>query len=216
MEGSMLTRKHSLGLLLILVATGCITGRAQVTAPTPPAPVPNYIIVEKSRAEVWRKAIPRLGQQFFVINTIDPTSGLINVSYSGDPEQYVDGGVITSFVENAAGPRTYTFPATKAQQQYEVYTGSNLLFLNRKMELEGRVNIIVEEIEPSKTKVTANVRYILTKKINGSTAVGHVIPPKSDTASFNSGEPGRFSERPDDLYWPTGALEASILSAFKM
>jgi hypothetical protein len=202
--------------IFLLAFCACVTGKAEKRNALPPVASPNYVIVEKARSEVWSKGIPRLGQRFFVINNLDVTSGLINVSYSGDPEKYVDGGEITSWVENARGKRTYSFPAAKGHYQYELAENGRLFAVTRDMELEGRVNIIVEELAQSKTKVTANVRYVLTRKISEFDFANNRPSQRApETAAFNSGEPGHFaSNRAEDLYWPTGRLESEILSAF--
>jgi hypothetical protein len=71
--------------------------------------------VERSKDEVWNELVAGLGAQFFVINNMDKASGFINVSYSGDPEKYVDGGELYFQVENLRGPREYRFPGSKSK-----------------------------------------------------------------------------------------------------
>ena len=60
--------------------------------------VSNTITVNKSKEEVWKELIPQIGKNFFVINNLDKESGIINISYSGDPERYIDCGEIYSYL----------------------------------------------------------------------------------------------------------------------
>ncbi|MFZ0050306.1 MAG: hypothetical protein WAK96_00895, partial [Desulfobaccales bacterium] len=101
-----LTSRLGLAVTMILILSGC-AGKLDYAAPSPTSTINNSIIVDKSKDEVWKTIVPALGKKFFVINNLDKESGIINVSYKGDPEQYVDCGRITSYVANARGERTY-------------------------------------------------------------------------------------------------------------
>ena len=121
---------------------GC-AGKQEYVRPTAAAAVENVKVVNRPRAEVWDAAVPALGKQFFVINNLDKASGLINLSYSGDPQRYVDCGRIISFVKNARGERTYNFAGASARVDYEMMVdGAHLIFLSRRLELDGRINLI--------------------------------------------------------------------------
>jgi len=178
----------------------------------------NTKSVERPRDAVWNSTVPELGKQFFVINNLDKSSGLINISYSGDPEKYIDCGRVTSYVKNARGERTYDFPGSKAQQSYEVMNaGVGLFFLDRRMTLEGRVNLVFEETSSITTKVTANTRYSVTRSqdirdVNGASRTF------THTISFNSGSgasfPGSADGRATECV-STGALEREILAIIR-
>lgn len=180
----------------------------------------NVKIVERPRDAVWSASIPELGKQFFVINNLDKASGLINLSYTGDPERYIDCGRITSYVQNARGERTYDFAGAKAQQTYEIMNpGVALFFIDRRVSLEGRVNLIFEEVGTNTTLVTANIRYVVTRtQVVRSTANNFFPQTVIDTISFNSGSGASFpanSQEPPAECVSTGALEREILSAIK-
>lgn len=203
----------TVGLLLI---TAC-AGKMQYTPPSMTSSMQNVITLNKSKEDLWKSIIPALGKSFFVINNLDKTSGIINVSYSGDPEKYVDCGRINSYVKNARGERTYDFPASKAHQSYEVMdmdSGAGLLFVDRKMNLEGRINIIIEEVSSKDTQITINTKYVLTKSgtvRNVQGAFSHF----SDTISFVSGQQGTFpgaAAHSGTLCRPNGTLEKEILT----
>lgn len=71
--------------------SSCPSGSIKYSEPPPLSLLPpNARVVEKSKAEVWKHLVQKLGQQFFVVNNLDKDSGFINVSYRGDPEKYCD------------------------------------------------------------------------------------------------------------------------------
>ena len=142
----------------------------------------------------------------------------MNISYSGDPESYIDCGRVTSYVKNARGERTYDFAGAKANQSYEVMNSGNLIFMERKMSLEGRVNLILEEAGPATTKVTVNTRYVIVRTIAGRSAAGGALGNSSDTISFNSGSGASFPANQlgqSTECVPRGTLEQEILSAIQ-
>ena len=208
-----------LALLIATLVTGC-AGKVDYLRPTTKAQgAQNGKTIDKPRDTVWNASVPELGKRFFVINNLDKASGLINVSYNGDPEKYIDCGRITSYVKNARGERTYDFPAAKAQQTYEVMNQGNLFFLDRKMSLEGRVNLVFEEVSPNQTRITANTRYVVQRQSTVRAATNNMPQTFSDSASFNSGgsatlATGSSGAQPTECV-STGALEAEILSAIR-
>src|SRR5262245_7244989 len=107
-------------LTVAIFVSGC-AGKVEYIRPSPLSSTPmNYKIIDKSKEATWNGSVPELGKRFFVINNLDKSSGLINVSYSGDPEKHVDCGRIKSYVMNARGERTYDFAGAKEQQSYEI------------------------------------------------------------------------------------------------
>lgn len=197
---------------------GC-AGKVDYVRPTATMqPGANIKLIDKPRDAVWNAAIPELGKQFFVINNLDKASGLVNVSYSGDPERYIDCGRITSFVKNARGERTYDFPGARAQQSYEVMNDVGLFFIDRKMSLEGRVNLVFEEVNPSQTRVTANTRYIVQRQRVVRPAANGLPQTLNDSLSFNAGGSAAFAPGADGRAAEcvaTGNLEREILSAVR-
>lgn len=199
--------------------TGC-AGKLSYSRPNSQvAPAANTKLVERDKDSVWNSSIPELGKQFFVINNLDKSSGLMNISYSGDPERYIDCGRVTSYVKNARGERTYEFAGAKAQQSYEVMNPSVGLFaIDRRMSLEGRVNLIFEEVSPTSTRVTANTRYVVERKIVARNLANGIPQSAAESVSFNSGKGAFFPEnsrgQPTECV-STGALEKEILSAIR-
>lgn len=204
-------------ILLLLSFLAACAGKAQYFPPMGPPSSQNSIIIDMSKDKFWKEIIPALGKSFFVINNLDKDSGIINVSYSGDPEKYVDCGRIYSYVKNARGERTYNFPASRADQTYEVLNmehGGGLFFIDRRMNLEGRINIIIEEISPKTCQITVNTKYVLTKSSTIRNVQG-ASSNNSDTISFISGQQAKFAgggSYSGTLCQPNGNLEQEILS----
>lgn len=199
--------------------TAC-AGKVDYVRPTTVvAPASNVKVVERPRDAVWAASVPELGKQYFVINNLDKASGLMNISYSGDPERYIDCGRITSYVQNARGERTYDFAGAKAQQAYEVMNPAvGLFFIDRRMSVEGRVNLIFEDIGGTSTRVTANTRYVVTRAQTIRSAANDASHSANDTISFNSGGAASFpsnSQGQSAECVANGALEREILSAIR-
>lgn len=198
-----------------MALTGC-AGKLSYAKPTAEPQASNQKTISKPRDAVWASAVPELGKRFFVINNIDKDSGLINISYSGDPEKYVDCGRVTSYVKNARGERTYEFPGSRAHQVYEVMHNGSLFYFDRRMSLDGRVNLIFEELNPGETRVTANTRYILTRSFVARQVANNLSESKTETINFNSGERAAYPAPPGSETTecvPTALLERQILEA---
>ncbi len=171
----------------------------------------NVVTIDKPYAEVWDRAVPQIGKSFFVINNMDRSSGLMNVSYTGDPEAFLDCGQIHA---DAQGQRA-DFPESRAEEAY--WRPSGGLFpehIYRKLSLDGRANIVFEQITPSSTKITVTARYVVT--MVGVAQLGNGATfPEQGTATFNSGEQGRFSsenEESEVVCVANGRFERGILA----
>lgn len=210
--------KHLIALVLAAPALAGCSGRVGYIRPDGAPPLSNSAVVDMPREQLWTRLVPELGKRFFVINNLDKASGLINISYSGDPERYVDCGHITSHVKNLAGTRTYSFPGSRQAQIYEVLNKNVGLFsIDRRMALEGRMNLIVEDAGPGKSRLTANTRYVLRREQHVFAAHG---PTRTfqDTVSFNTGETTSFSPSSNVAMLecrPTGRFEAEVISILK-
>lgn len=189
---------------------GCVSNNFIYTPPNTYKMQTNSAIINKSKDQVWKQLITGLGKEFFVINNMDKDSGFINISYSGDPERYIDGGELYFMVENLAGKREYRFPASKKYARFETVINNSLLVLERKLSLEGRMNIIIAELEPSKSSVTVNTRYILTQTTAGRNVLGEYMPQNVQTISFNTG--GSATNQGGTIYRANGKFEEKVLS----
>jgi hypothetical protein len=210
---------RAIASLLIVPLVAACAGKVDYVRPSiQPSASANDKVIDRPREAVWNASVPELGKQFFVINNLDKSSGLINISYSGDPEKYIDCGRVTSYVKNARGERTYDFPGAKSQQSYEIMNGNGLFFIDRKMSLEGRVNLVFEELSPNRTKVSANTRYVVHRQQTVRSAANNFPQSVTEDISFNTGGSSSFPAIADGRATgcvATGALEREILGAIK-
>lgn len=188
--------------------TGCVGGKLIYNPPTSHAKITNSLTVDESKEQIWKRAIVALSSSFFVINNLDKESGLINLSYAGSPEKCIDCGEIDSYVKNFAGERRYKFPASTEYKVYEVMSGTNLFRFQRKLTLEGRINIVIQEISENQSIVTVNIRYIVTKNNTIYDMQGR-SQSSSETISFNTNGYEKFSESSTICYASTN-LEKEI------
>lgn len=210
-------RSISLSALVLALAYGCAGEYSYSPPETKTGIGSNVRTVERSRDVVWNALVPELGKRFFVINNIDKASGLLNLSYTGDPARYIDCGQVHSYVKNARGERTYDFPGSRAEESYEVMQSGKLYLLQRAMSLEGRMNVIVEAVSTESARVTVSTRYIVTRKQAISMA-GGPSQTVTDTISFNTNSSESFPPSRDgqrSTCTSNGALETEILDAIK-
>lgn len=205
-------KKSVLVSCLVLVVAGCSSGKFTYIQPEKNYKTNNLIRIDKPRSEVWKKILPPLRSSVFIINNLDKNSGVINISYSGNPEKYVDCGIIDSYVNDAQGERTYNFPASSEYQEYEtIGDDDNLYLMERKMNLEGRIKITVQEVSPDSTFVAVNSKYVVTKKLlisnpegEGGNLSDRVSFPTNGSASFLGSK---------TICYATGALEKEVLNS---
>lgn len=199
--------------LFLLAALGLLSscGTFAYTPPSQRSSGQNTIVIPAQREAFWKLFVSSLSSEFFVINNLDRETGLVNVSYSGDPEQFVDCGWIKSTVYG----KEWEFPAARANAYYEYVNGIYYFRVNWQMQLDGRMNIIVQEEDKTSTRVTVNTRYALNRRIFESDPQGRSAS-NADTVSFNYGQEGYFAVRSRDgtplTCRSTGNLERQILS----
>ncbi len=95
---------------------------------------------------------------------------------------------------------------------------NGLFFIERKMSLEGRINLIFEEVAPSTTRVTASTRYVVTRNLTIHSTSNNIPQSGSYSISFNSGGGATFPSNADGQTlecYATGRLEAGILNLIK-
>ena len=208
---------RTLLMVFLIIIAGC-AGKIDYVRPSLTEVALRPKVIDKPRDAVWNASVPELSKQFYIINNLDKSSGLINVSYSGNPEDYIDCGRIISYVKNSRGERTYDFPAARAHQEYEQLNDKGLFFIERHMSLEGRINLIFEEISPTSTKITANTRYVLTRQQTARNAANNFPQSRTDAISFNSGGGASFPAHAGGQAVEcisTGKLEREILDLIK-
>jgi len=199
--------KRAVVVCAVIMLASC-TGKVDY-APPVSQDAENSKTISKPKDAVWAELIPALSKNFFVVNTIDKSSGLINISYSGDPEKYIDCGRVHSYVTNLRGERNYDFNGAAAHADYEVMNNGVLLQIDRTVDLDGRMNIVVEEQGPKQSLITVNTRYILTLHATARDVNGRVGILNPETITFNTGGSGRGQKI---TCVPNGEFERSVLA----
>jgi len=164
----------------------------------------NNKIINKPFDKVWDNLVSELATSFFVINNIDKESRIINISFhSNTPNQFVDCGKTTRNFSFNKQTETYSYDTAESSSfkhagKWGPYQNlPSVLDLNRKVSLDGRINIYIAPLDENTTKISVNVKYILLINLSGTftgyNAFGEVSQqntpvPYSHTCSFNTNE----------------------------
>ena len=197
----------------LLFLSGCASSTLSYTEPANVQKVQISKTIDKPRDAVWAAAVPALGKDFFVINNMDKASGLINVSYSGDPHSFVDCGHISASFSNLRGTQNFEFDGSARDANYTQYKNPLMINLHRQMNLDGRINIIFESPTPNTTVVTVNARYVLDRHLQARASNG-AGDSRQDEVSFSSNGRAAFPEvgvTQATSCVPTGKLEQDVL-----
>ncbi|MEC5407576.1 hypothetical protein VOM14_18675 [Paraburkholderia sp. MPAMCS5] len=183
---------------VVLALTGCVSGASHYSAPTAYKTNENTVVVARSRDAAWQAAIPKLSKEFFVINTIDKSSGIVNISYAGDPSKYIDCGRVHSEVKNVQGERVYDIAAASPIQQFEgtgwvgAFHSPRLTNIDRRVSLDGRMNIVFEDVDATHTRITVSSRYIVKRDTTMTIVPEGITQRSSDSVSFNTAGSASF------------------------
>ncbi len=163
-------------ITFVIFLTGCAGVGISTNSYTSPIvkEIKNEKIVNESFDIIWDRAVANLASSFFVINNIDKQSRLINLSYSSDsPEKYIDCGESIRTFSFKNNKETYTYNVAensfyKLAGTWGVYKNlPSVSEVNRVTSLEGRINVYMAPVDRNKTRITANVRYIISISASG-------------------------------------------------
>jgi hypothetical protein len=201
------------GIFTMLVSVGLLVacvGRFVYVRPAGVETAALSRIVAKSADEVWQHAAATPSQGRFAVTGLDRDAGVITLTYSGDPEPYVDCGSVASYVKNARGERTYRFPAASASADYELMTGKEIVSIARQMALDARIAVTAAPIANKETRVSVSAHYALSRTMHIRDTQGSV-QTVSHLARFTSDDDGTFPGAV--VCRASGKLEADVLSA---
>jgi hypothetical protein len=152
---------------------------------------------------VWGNILDHLQQQGVRVTAADEAAGLIVVTYSGDPEPYVDCGWIVIY-ESDEFERV---PAARSEASFLRRRGGEVVSLERDLALDARMTV---EVEPSGDDaiVRADSTYVLTKTIEASE---EDEPIHAETIQLASGQSDTFTA--GTRCQPTGELERLVFDA---
>jgi hypothetical protein len=226
-------RKSLILLICTLIITGCATIGQSDYYSTQPADIviKNELILDDEFDIVWDRLVKKLASGFYVINNIDKSSRIINVSFaSNTPDKYVDCGTTHRTYERGSEYTKYDYKVASSCNYKMAKAGGvygNLpvtLFISRKASLDGRVNIYVAPIENG-TLVTVNCKYVLTIKMDGygqlenafgSVAYSEKMPTQTSSVTANTNSSGfanwgDYKNQVEVKCISLGILEAEIL-----
>lgn len=166
----------------------------------------NEVYIKLSKDEVWKKCINSLADSIFSINAIDKDAGLINISYSGDPEEFVDCGTIKE-----VGKKEH--PVTKSNYKTSVYVVLAYEASDIRMFLNGKINILINEITDNLTYIKVTSKYALTKVVSSESMVLGSTPSSrvnSQTIYFTTLTSAKFPSSKYECV-PTGKLEKLVI-----
>ena len=168
--------------------------------------------------DTWDKLVRNLSEDFFSINNIEKASRIINVSFSTqNPGQFVDCGATQRSYTSPSGTKQSYFYNSEDSTQYKTAAPNGMpVFVNRKTNLEGRINIYVAP-SGNQTDVSVNARFVLKINLSFQGMNQYEIPvgsPLIETliVDFNTNNPSK-SDGNSPGCASNGALEKRILDA---
>jgi len=150
------------------------------------------------------------------MNNVIKDSKVINLSYSGDPEKYVNCGHLAIDVKEGIGTTTYQFPAARKSVQFPLARGFRTSVVDRQMYLEARINVLFEELDKNETGVKVVVHYMVTRT-GTETVTDHInnrtlaIPLPPLTFSFNTGGTDSGTSKTNLTCRATGEMEKALI-----
>lgn len=192
-----------------LILTACAGADFSYRAPINKT-IENEIILDKPFEYIWDGYVAELSKSFFVINNIEKSSRLINVSFSANtPSKYVDCGITTLVSKHPArGEETFVYSVADDSQMWAGVKGTNhIVNRRRNTSLDGRINIFIAP-ERGGTLVRVNARYVMNFQIQETGVTYAYNNSYNNKLSFSSNEPATDNEV---TCRSTGALEAELI-----
>jgi hypothetical protein len=175
-------------------------------APTGSPPAARSSLVELEPELVVGNVVDRLQQSSLTVTHLDERAGDVVVVYSGDPEPYVDCGWIVA--DRSGQPQR--IPAASASATFDHTVEQDLLELNRRLRLDGRMIVELEPEGPN-TVVSTDTTYVLTKTVDATGPNGGSRGQTRETISFKTGESAKFSK--GTVCQPNGSFERAVLDS---
>jgi hypothetical protein len=201
--------KKLIAFITLFILTSCAT--VQLDDITYIAPekteYSKTIKFNNSKDEVWNALIDYASESFFSINTYEKDSGLMTLSFTSNPERFVNCG---NWIVNGIDNNYVEFMRLRQ--------GTNV-------NLNGVLNLRVAERDTGVTSLTANARYIITFNDSGyryNLNYQQVPYNYSDRYTFDSNSTESVlitnpaaGTSPYRTCGPTGIAESTILDGVK-
>ena len=202
-----------LAIALALVVTGCATSKLNYIPPSVGA-VDNQVSINGSFDSVWDRLVKNLASDFFVINNIEKTSRIINVSFSSNtPPEFISCGVSSREFSNARGTQKYEYDPASSTQYTFTDKGGLVFNAVRAARLNGRANVYVAPSDDGNTLVSVNTKYVVDVTQSFTNVYGQPVGNQNFTFDFSTKQP---QVTPDGVTCVTkGNLEQMILDYAK-
>jgi len=167
----------------------------------------NYSrVINKSFDDTWDALINYSAGTFFGIENFEKESGLITLSFgASNPEEFITGGHWK--LDYVRGATTIHFDGDYVEYCSVYQNGT----------LNGKMNIVVNEIDSTNSKITVNAKYVFTAEQILESGQSY-----TNTWSFNSGSCDEIAPAnatkgtpPTRTICPTYLAEESILQAIE-
>ena len=121
----------------------------------------NDIIINESKRVVWDKLLKKISDEYFVVNNLEYDSGFLDLSFSNNNEKFVDCGCYKiKVLSNKIGNESKCIPIL-SDDLVGTYLGGVWKFTKNYCVISGRTNILVQEMDENKTKISFNIKYIV-------------------------------------------------------
>lgn len=201
--------------VLALTLAGC-AGRINYIKPTQQVRATQEKILNQSYKQAWANTLQTFENRGYAVETADPSTGLIRLRVTGDPEPYVDCGQVVSEVATLRYKieRTYRFDAAARHTAYEQIMDGNIWDVVRDMHMDTVIDINLKPVGRTQTRAGLDTHYQVSRRLKFSNATHKPYEPINDTINFNYLSKGVF---PNGMgtsteCWATGKLESKILN----
>ena len=170
--------------------------------------------VNDSLANTWNKLSSSLSGQGIAVEKADQGFSSMSIQYTGDPKNYLDCGRIVSKVKTSKGEQNYNFPAAQAYKQYRIQQKDKTFLVDRRMIIDIRSRLKLEEMSRLKTKVSLESSYYSVTRDQLVRGGGSKPFGVTDKIDFDLQAGAKFPNA-QTLCRATGKYEAVILSLIK-
>lgn len=151
--------------------------------------------VDKPREAAWKALAAGVEKSPFTLQSANREGGAMTLMYSGDPERYVDCGRVVSQVKQSGAKREYDFPASRAHQRYEIAGKKGVYVVERKMALDAKVQLVLDEAGAHRSRARAKGYYTLTRTLSVRKTGAAGGDTTTDAVRFESDTSGVFQMR---------------------
>ncbi len=168
--------------VFVVALTGCASATLDYRMPAD-LKVQSEGIAEKAFDEAWDQLIRNLSSDFFVINNLEKSSRIVNLSFTSDkPSEFVDCGRTLRTYNG----QEFSYKTADSTRAFATARNGAPTSTVRQLSLSGRANVYLEPVDQSRTKVTANVRYIVSGQIREYNASGYSVGSGSVNWTFGT------------------------------